>query len=118
MSRCARPQYLIRHDWISGFALSGTLTQTDWPYGASLAFGAAVRQPASIPHALAGRSVGATLTRPFPCSCLWLLVTSSRTQKGLAPSIVHPCLTHRGRATAAAPSVASVADFAPELARN
>jgi hypothetical protein len=58
------------------------------------------------------------LTRPFPCSCLWLLVTSSRTQKGLAPSIVHPCLTHRGRATAAAPSVASVADFAPELARN
>ncbi len=98
MSRCARPQYLIRHDWISGFALSGTLTQTDWPYGASLAFGAAVRHPASIPHALAGRSVGATLTRPFPCSCLWLLVTSSRIQKGLAPSIVHPCLTHRASA--------------------
>ena len=31
------------HDWISGVALLSTLTQTGRPYGASLAFGAAVR---------------------------------------------------------------------------
>jgi hypothetical protein len=33
--------------------LPGTLTQTDRPYEASLSFDAAVRPPASIPHALA-----------------------------------------------------------------
>ena len=39
------------HEWISGFALGGTLTQTDQPYGASLSFGTAVslRLPSHTP---------------------------------------------------------------------
>jgi hypothetical protein len=52
----------------------------------------ALRLPSHTP--LAGRSNGSTLIRPFPCSCLRLLVTFGRTQKGLAPSSIHSCLTH------------------------
>ena len=78
------------HDWIPGVVLLSTLTQTGRPYEASLSFEAAVRTPASIPHALTGK------TLPFleylSCSCLRLGVASSRPPRGLSPPIMRPCL--------------------------
>ena len=81
------------HDWISGVALPSTLTQTGRPYGASLAFGAAVRL--GLPSHTPSRE-RPQLSKPTSasCSCLRLMVTSNRLHKGLAPSVIHPCLTH------------------------
>jgi len=45
------------------------------------------------PH---GKDRGCQKPTSASCSCLRLMVTSNGFHKGLAPSVIHPCLTHLG----------------------
>jgi len=86
------------HGWISGVAMGGTLAQTGQPYGASLAFGAAVRL--GLPsHTPSRERLGLYKPASISCDCLRLMVTSNGSHKGLPPSVIHPCPTHLSRAT-------------------
>jgi hypothetical protein len=46
------------------------------------------------PH---GKGRGCAMPASASCSCLRLLVASNRPHKGLSPSVIHPCPTHRRR---------------------
>jgi len=64
--------------------------------------------PASIPHALAGADRNAQIRLQVSCSCLQLVLASSRPHRGLPPPITYPCparpVALRAPSVTAAPS--------------
>ena len=84
-------------DWISGVALTGTLTRIRPALRGFTCVRCCGLSKASTPHALAGSARSAALNCRASCSCLRLTVASSRPRRGLPPPITHPCQAHPAR---------------------
>jgi hypothetical protein len=96
------------HDRISGVVLGGTLALTRRPHKGFTCVRDCDMLPASIPHALTGKTIPVHWSFIVSCSCLQLVVASDRPHRGLSPPFTEPCPAHLHSGSLRSPALREV----------